>query len=89
MKAEIQTSKNKKSSLFDLMVKKAVSRKNTELIEKSEIEDILLTNQPSESQEINQIARRKVEERAESLEGSILRTEAVDKAVYEKMAAFS
>ena len=53
MKAEIQTANNKKSSLFDLMVKKAVSRKNADLIQKSEIEDILLMSQPSEIQEIS------------------------------------
>jgi hypothetical protein len=72
MKAEIQGQGNSKSSLFDLMVKKAVSRKNSANEEKSELED-LLRNVP----EIEEISPEIVENEVEKLDSSVITTDSV------------
>lgn len=77
MKAEIQGQGNKTSSLFDLMVKKAISRNSSDLETKSEIEDLLgdktlVHEQPSTSE---------VEEKIEEVEKSVIQTSVVDTSV--------
>lgn len=82
MKAEIQGKGKNKSSLFDLMVKKAVSRSSSEVVEKSEIEDLLLTGNMSDLEALNQLdIDTLIDEQVEKIDVSVVKTDAVEDSV--------
>ena len=77
MKAEIKGQDKNKSSLFDLMIKKAISRNNSDTVKKSEIEDILFSADVKVVKNVENIVSEKVDE----LEQSVVVTKTVDNAV--------